>query len=191
MHKLTQKPSEHLASATNQAVFVWHLKAFEIAQSKLFSWAVTQMDLGKRGAQSPCSENRNLGGLPHPEVGTQAAQAVGKRCTAGQGTLNHCEQPCSCADKMLAPAIYLQGLFILPSAVSICGCSFTALVPALEGLSGSSIWDGTSGCWRAHTECRARMSHTELTASTRLSQTIWFCCPFIKCKLKKLWNSRQ
>lgn len=196
MHSLTKKPSEHLASASKQGWVCVTPKGLWVFSEQVLFLSCDTNGLGKKGCPNLLLCKQEFGWVAPLSTG-HTAHIFDKRCSAGQRTPNQCKQLWSCTDKMLAPAIYLQGLLLISFCPQLCqyvGAAPLPLVPAL--CSGAGVRKQHLGCHlhlgkSSHTQSRARMSHTELTVSTRLSQTIWFCCPFIKCKLKKLWNSRQ
>lgn len=146
------------------------------------------MGLGKRDAQTLCSENRDLGGLYHPAVSTQAAQAVGEKWT-----LTQCNLPCACTDKMLAPAIYLQELLLISFCPQLCqyvGAVSVPLVPAL--CTGMAVRKQHLGCPlrlvkspHTHRVQGKDVSH-RVNSEPKASSNHLILLPFYKMQIKKI-----
>lgn len=193
-HWLYAQPHKKASQSTwpllpNRAVFAWQLKAFEFSMSKSFSWAVTQMDLGKRSVQTPCSENRNLCGLHHPAMGRQAAHTVGKR---GREHLTSVSSPAAAQTKCWSQLFTFRDFYSFHSAFSCVNMwvqlhCHSSQHCALEWLSGSSNWDATFTWWGAHTHTvqGKDVSHRVNSEHKAFSNHL-ILLPFYKMQIKKI-----
>lgn len=165
MHNLTKKPlrAPGLCFQTGLCLHdSWRPLSFLWASPFLELWT---NGFGKKECPNPLLWKQEFVWVAPPSDGQTGSSHCWQK---GQKTLNKCKQPCSCTDKMLAPAIYLQGLLFISFCSQLCqyvGAASLPLVPAL--CSGMVVRKQQLGC---HLHL-VRSSHTHSAGQGCLTQS--------------------